>query len=436
MRGVFASLAKSIEGSLGSTTNPNASLMAALGGFHTSAGVAVSDVTAMKIATVYACVRIVAEDVAKLPVNVWREAQDGSREEAKEQALWVLLKDGPSTPNRWMTVQELFLALMYGVGLRGNGIAVIMRDGRGRPNGLIPIQPGRVSLLETTDGTILYQINRSGLLQSAMLAGKPLAIPDDDIVHLRGLTPDGIIGFSPLTQLREAMGLAIAGETYSSVLMKNFARPGGVLETPSKLSPEAGARLRKNWEEMFSSNNIGRTAVLEEGLKWSQLGMTSVDAQFLEQRRLSIEDIARGFRVPLHMLGVPNSDPKANIEGQTRNYYDQVLMPYITLIEGKLKKAFGLPANVYVRFDTDALLRADFAAMQAGLKIQLDSGVIDRNEWRRVIGRNPYAGGNVFSRPLNTAYVDQDGKIIQVTPPGNAGTEPTPKGATTDEAPA
>lgn len=431
MRGLLGGLIKSIEGNLGSITNPNASLIAALGGGATVSGAPVSDVTAMRIATVYACVRIIAEDVAKLPVNVWRTLPGGGREEAKDQALWSILKDGPATPNRWMTVQELMLALMYGLGFRGNGIGVILRDGRGRPNGLVPIQPGRVTLLESQSGTIFYQISRGGMLQEAMLAGKPLSVPDYDIVHLKGLTPDGIFGFSPLTQLREAMGLAITSEAHSASLMRNSARPSGLLKMAGKLSEDAAKQLKASWDKNYSQGNAGGTAVLEEGLEWQQLGMTSVDAQFLEQRRLTIEEIARGFRVPLHMLGVPNSDPKANVEQQTRNYYDQVLMPNLRAIETKLKKAFALPPDVDVVFDVAELLRADFAAQQAGLKVQSDGGVISRNEWRHEIGRNPVAGGDVFSRPLNTAYVDADGKLVMVTPPGGNGgngpPEPAPK---------
>lgn len=421
MRGLLGGLVKSIEGNLGSVTNPNASLIAALGGGQTVSGAPVSDVTAMRIATVYACVRIIAEDVAKLPVNVWRTKADGSREEAKDQPLWAILKDGSETPNRWMTVQELLLALMYGLGFRGNGIGVILRDRRGVETGIVPVQPGRVSLLQSTTGTIFYQIARAGMLQEAMLAGKPLAIPDYDVIHLKGLTPDGVFGFSPLTQLREAMGLAITGEAYSASLMRNQARPAGLLKTQKSLTEQASARMRESWDRAFGQGNSGKTAVLEEGLEWQALGMTSIDAQFLEQRRLTIEEIARGFRVPLHMLGVPNSDPKANVEQQTRNYYDQVLMPALRTIETKFKKAFNLPAGVEVQFDVDELLRADFAAQQAGLKTQSDGGVISKNEWRKEIGRNPVPGGDVYSRPLNTAYVDADGKVVMVTPPGGKG---------------
>ena len=416
MGGLFGALAGRKD--FGSVSRPAPALLAALGGARSGSGTAVSDDTAMRVAAVYACVRILAEDVAKLPLQVWRDLPDGSRREATDHRLHAVLK----RPNRHMTRYTLHMALMYGLGLRGNGIAVIARDGRGSPAGLVPVSPARVTLHEAADGSYFYGVGRSGPVQAGLLAGHGWMIPDYDVLHVRGLSTDGLVGLSPLTQLREAIGLAIAGEAHSAALMRNGARPGGVLKHPDKISDEAAQRLRGQWDETFGGQNAGRTALLEEGMSWEQLGMTSVDAQFLEQRRLSIEEIARGFRMPLHMLGVLAGATLNNIEFLSRSYYDQVLMPYLENIEAEYARAFALPDDVYVEFDVDRLLRADFRTRQEGRRAQLQSGVLSPNEWRRDEGRAPYAGGDVYARPLNTAWVDGAGQVVAVTPAGGKDT--------------
>lgn len=404
------------KGSLGDTANPSSDLVALFGGPKTAAGVQVSDASAMRVAVVYACVRVIAEDLAKLRPKLWRKLPDGGREEATDHPLHAILR----RPNRHMNVVQLLLALGSAWGFRGNAIAVILRDDRGRPTGLWPVHPGSVTLYEAEDGTLFYAISRRTTLENAILRDVPIMVPDRDILHVRGLTFDGIVGLSPLAQLREAIGISLASEQLSGALMGNGASPGGVLKHPGQLGEEAARRLRQSWGDRYvGAGNAGKTAILEEGMEYAPIGMTSVDLQFVEQRKLTIEEIASGFRVPLHMIGrMEKSAGNNSQEAGRRAYYDQTLMPMIEAFEAEFDTAFDLPDGLYVEFDVKRLLRADFKTRQEGHRTMYQSGALTPNEWRKEEGYNPTPAGEVFARALNTAYVDQDGAVVYVTPAG------------------
>lgn len=409
--------ARAVQKDLGSTQAPSDAFVSLMGGASTGAGVSVSDGSAMRVSAVYACVRVIAEDIAKLPVQVWREQPDGTREPARDHALYQLLR----RPNRHMTIVSWLMAMGSAWGFRGNAIAVILRDGRGRPNGLWPVHPGTVTIYEAMDGTLFYAISRRTTLENAILRNVPIMVPDYDIVHVRGMTFDGIVGLSPLAQLREAIGIAIAGEEMSAKLMANGAQPGGVLKHPKTLTEPVANRLRASWNSRYAgSGNAGSTVILEDGMEFQALGMTSVDAQFLEQRKLTIEEIARGFRVPLHMIGMLDRMTNNNVEALTRAYYDQTLMPMLEAFEAEFARAFNLPEDVYVEFDVRRLLRADFKTRQEGYRTMFQSGALMPNEWRVEEGMNPAPAGQVFARPLNTAYVRPDGEVLTIAPAGGS----------------
>ena len=407
-----------LKGSLGDTGNPSGGLARLLGGMETAAGIAVSDASAMRVSAVYACVRVIAEDIAKLRPRIWREQEDGSRVELVDHPLHAIL----DAPHRLLTPVNLLMAMGAALGFRGNAIAVILRDNRGRPVGLWPVHPGSVTIYEAMDGGLFYAISRRTTLESAILRDVPVMVPDYDVMHVRGLTFDGIIGLSPLAQLREDIGIALAGQRMSGAMMRNGAQIGGVLKHPSRLTDQGVIdRLRASWNQRNAGpDKAGGTVILEEGMTYEKLGMTSVDAQFLEQRKLTIEEIARGHRVPLHMIGVLDRMTNNNVEALTRAYYDQTLMPLLEAFEAEFKRAFRLPKGVYVEFDVRRLLRADFKTRQEGMRTQFQSGALMPNEWRIEEGRNPTGAGQVFARPLNTAYVDADGNVVSVTAPGGS----------------
>jgi HK97 family phage portal protein len=318
-----------------------------------------------------------------------------------------------------MTMQSYNVAQGAALGFRGNAISVILRDQYGRPTGLWPVHTGAVTLYEATDGSLFYSIARSGALETAMLRHKPMMVPSYDIMHVKGLTFDGRVGLSPLAQMRTTIGNAIAGETLSGYMMANGASPSGVLVHPKTLSDTAARRLEKSWaERQAGPANAGKTPVLEEGMEWKAVGMSSVDAQFLEQRKFSIEEIARAFRVPLSMIGMLDRMTNNNASEAARSYYDQSLMPVLEAFEAEYSRAFDLPEDIFVEFDVNRLLRANFKARQEGNRMQVMGGAMSPNEWRLEEGRNPTAGGDVFARPLNTAFVDANGNHIMTTPAG------------------
>lgn len=429
------------KGSLGDTQNPSTQFINLMNGGPTISGEAVNADTAMRISAVYACVRVIAEDIAKLGLTVWIEKPDGGRREFTEHPLHAVLK----RPHRLMTQYRFMAAMGASLGFRGNGIAVKLRDGRGQPTGLWPVHPGSVTIFETTSSRLFYGVSRRNQLDMAVLAGLPELIPDYDIVHLRGVSFDGIVGLSPLAQLREDIGIALAGRRLAGSWLKNGAEVGTVLKHPSKLSDQAVMdRLKASWNSRNAGpDNAGGTVILEEGMTLEKLGMTSVDLEFIAQRKLTIEEIARGFRVPLHMIGVLDKMTNNNVAALTRAYYDQALMPLLETIENELNDSFDLPDGAYVEFDVDRILRADFKARQEGNRIQYAAGALKPNEWRIDEGRDPSPAGEVFARPLNTAYVDPDGKVIAITPAGgkDTGAEEEPAGpdagaeAETDEKP-
>ena len=420
-----------IKGSLGDTQNPGPELVGLFGGPQTAAGVQVSDASAMRVSGVYSCVRVISEDLAKLPARLWRRTSDGGRVPATDHPLHTILR----RPNRHMSRVSLMLALGSAWGFRGNSIAVILRDRRGQPTGLWPVHPGSVTIYEAEDGRLFYAISRRTTLEAAILRDVPIMVPDRDIMHVRGLTFDGIVGLSPLAQLREAIGISLAGEQLSGALMANGAQPTGVLKHPGQLSAEAAKRLRESWSERYAGpKNAGATAILEEGMAYQQIGMTSVDLQFIEQRKLTVEEIASGFRVPLFMIGrLDKAAGNNSQESATRQYYAQTLMPIIEAFEAQFALSFDLPDDLFVEFDVKRLIRSDFKARQEGHRTMFQSGALKPNEWRIEEGYNPAPAGDVFARPLNTAYVNDAGDIVYVTPAGGNDPAAEPNGDDPDD---
>lgn len=406
------------EKSLGDTQNPSQQFVNLLGGAATSSGVRVDDMQAMSDSAFSACVRVINDDVAKLQPMLWRAQADGSRVEATDHPLHALL----DRPHRLMGRVAFFRAMASAYAIRGNALAVILRDGRGRPTGLWPIYPSQVSILESPDGFLFYAISRRTPLENAVLRNVPIMVPDYDIFHVRAMSLDGVVGLSPLALLREDVGVSIAGQEMSGSMLRNGAQVGGVLKHPGKLT-DGGVveRLRASWNQRFrGTRNAGSTVILEEGMSFEPMAMTSVDAQFIEQRKLAIENISRGMRVPLHMINVPDKLTNSNANELTRAYYDQTLMPILESFEDEFKRAFNLPPGVYVEFDVKRLLRADFKTRQEGQRTMFQSGALMPNEWRVEEGYNPSPAGRVFARPLNTAYVNEAGDVVSVTPAGGA----------------
>lgn len=379
-----------------------------LGGGKTSSGIDVGPAEALRQTTFFACCCIIAEDVAKLPVNIYRTDANGKSVIATDHALYNLLYQ----PNSWQTHVDFFEQMIFGLLLWGNAYSVILRDGRGRPTSLAPINPSQVTLMVAPDdGSIFYQIARSGPHDMAILRNEPLLIPARDVLHVKRLNTGGLLGTSILAGLREAVGLAIATEEHGSNLFKNGAKPSGILEHPATLSEDAAKHLRRQWEEMYSgTNNTGKTIVLEEAMKYSQLTMSSVDAEWLESRKFQVEEIARAFRIPLYMLQHTENSTSygTGLEQQSRGYYDQTLMPYLERIEAAFDCAFGLrAAGLSIAFDTWTLLRADIKTRFEVYAKAIQWSIYSPNVCLLREGETPVENGDVRMAPVNMMPVDK-----------------------------
>jgi HK97 family phage portal protein len=387
----------------------------------TAAGVSVNQSSAMQVSAVYACVSVLSYDLAKLGASIFRGERFGKRQKATDHYLYPLFKQ----PAPWLTWFEFCGMMQCAVLLRGNGYAVILRDPRGRPTMLVPVNPDRVALWEAPTGELFYMVTRSGLHEMAVLAGQPLMIPAEDIFHLKALTMNGLLGLSPIGMARESIGLAIAQEQLASRWAGNSAKPSGVLQTDQKLTPEAAKRLMEDWKKLNSGlYNAGKTAILEQGLKWQPLSMTAHDMEFIAARQFQLAEIARVFRVPLHMLGELMRSTGNTITQQAQEYLNYSLSTWIEMWEQRIQFTFDLdPDSMFVEFDVDRLLRADIETRFAAHRVALGgTGWQTINEVRADEGREKVEGGDTVFRPVNTAPLLSD--VFSGTPDPNDPTVP------------
>jgi HK97 family phage portal protein len=355
----------------------------------TRSGMHVTADTALACAAVNACVRVVSEDVAKLPLILYRRLPDGGKERATEHPLFRLLH---SRPNAWQTSFE-FREMMQGhLELRGNAYAMKVTSGR-RVLELVPIHPDRVTVKQDTNFTLRYTVTPTG---DEFTAGQ--------ILHLRGMSSDGFTGMSTLNHAREAVGLAKATERHGATMFGNGARPGGILSHPARLSPEAAKRLKEQWDDAHSGDNANGTAILEEGMSWAQMGMTSEDSQFLETRKFQRSEIASFFRIPPHMIGDLERATFSNIEHQGQEYVRGSLDPRLQRWTQRLNADLLTPAEqeeYFFEFLTDALLRGDTKARYDAYSTAITNGFMSRNEARVRENLNPAPGLDEFLQPLN-----------------------------------
>jgi HK97 family phage portal protein len=376
----------------------------------TAAGVSVNQASAMQVSAVYACVSYIAYNMAMMGATIFRGERTGvnaKRHKAVDHALYPLLK----IPAPWLTWFEFCGMLQTSVLLRGNGYAVILRDYRGKPTMLVPINPDRVCLWEAPNGELFYMVTRCGLHEMAVLSGEPLLIAAEDIFHLKALTMNGLLGLSQISLARESIGLAIAQEQLASRWAGNSAKPSGILTTDQKLTPEAATRLAEDWKRLNTGLfNAGKTAILEQGLKWQSLAMTSSDMEFIAARDFQLADIARIYRMPPHMLGVLTRGSSNGISQLGQEYLNYTLSTWIEMWEQRIAFTFGLDSDeLFVAFDVDRLLRADISTRFAANRIALGgTGWRTVNEVRADEGQEKVDGGDVVFRPVNTAPIDSD----------------------------
>lgn len=386
---------------------PNSGLIPPLGSFASASGAQISQSTAMTVSAVYGCTDRLSTDLALCTPGIFKKNSDGSKTKV-EHPLDKLLK----RPNRQQTWFEFKRQLDLSTALRGNGYAAIRRDNRGDPIELIPINPDAVLVLEATDGSIFYNVNRIGLWQLAMLRDFPTAIPAEDMFHIRGLSFNSLVGVSTIGLARDSIGLAMALEQQANRWIANGARPSTWLKTAKQLTKEAGARLKSQFDDLFSGYaNTGKTVLLEDGIEPVALQLTSVDLQFIEQRKLQPEDICRFFGVPPHKIFVSTGARTANETkaAQDQDYVNSAILQRAVNFEQRFGLTFGLDdEDLFLQLDIGQLLRADVMTRANVSRINILSGKTTPNEERIDEGKPPLPGGDRLMMPTNMASEGSD----------------------------
>jgi HK97 family phage portal protein len=365
-------------------------------------GIAVTQLTALQVSAVQACVSIRAEDVAKLPAHVYRAKPDGGRTIVADHPLERLLQRPNSYQSRFEFMEQMQVSIL----LRGNAYAVILRDGRGRPTDLIPINPDRVWIYEAPNGQVFYQVARRGMHETAVLASEPLMIPSEDVFHLRWMALDSsLYGASRIMLGREAIGLALSQQELAGRLSANSTNLGGVLTTDQKLTAEAATRLQKSWKERKQGlANAGDTAVLEQGLKWQPLGMSARDAEMIASRNFQVPEIARLYRMPLHKIGAMDQIRGEALDQLDQDYMNSVVSSDLGRWEAKLSQVFDLAEEgVFVEFDVSGLLRASQSLRFAAYRVAILGMFMTPNQARRAEGWPDIEGGDTLYQPTNVA---------------------------------
>lgn len=345
-----------------------------------NSGVNVDEESALKISAVYACVKVISETIASLPLNLLKEKTNGDNEKAKQHPLYSVLHDSPNNEMTSFTFREM---LMTNLLLWGNAYALIKRDSDGHVIELYPLKSKNmvVERDSITDAIKYTYTNSKGLTKIY----KP-----KQVLHIPAFTFDGVLGVSPITYAREAMGLALATEEFGARFFGNGARPGGVLEHPGVVKdPE---KLRDSWNKVYQgTKNSHKVAVLEEGMKYHEIGMSPEDSQFLQTRSFQLTEICRIFRVPPHMIGDLSRSTFSNIEHQSIDFVVHTIRPWLVRWEQAIAKSLLNDEErsiYYARFNVDGLMRGDFTSRMSGYAIARQNGWMSANEIRALEDMN------------------------------------------------
>jgi HK97 family phage portal protein len=369
----------------------------------TSSNLPVDALTALRVPAVAQGVRLISEAVATLDWQLCREAPDGRET--------VIAADHPvarllERPNPWTGESELKRQIVQDMLLWGNGMLLVSRV-RGEPRELHRVDPRSCSI-------IVDQITGEPKYSIALQEGGTAEFTYAEVIHLRGPTLDGARGLGIVNTGAEAIGLALTLERHAAGLFSRGARPGGVLELPGKATNELLTRLRESFSQIYGgTSGAGRTAVLESGVKFTALQLASTDAQFLENRKFGVLEIARMLNIPATLVNALENATLNNAEHLAQQFLDRTITPIIELFEDALERTLlsdeERDAGYEIEFDTSNFVRADIAARFAALKTGIESGVLTLNEARDREGLPPVEGGDQPMRSVQTLPLNSDG---------------------------
>lgn len=391
----------------------------------TTSGKAVTERSAMQMTAVYSCVRILAEAVAGLPLHLYKYNDDGGKEKAIDHPLYRLLHDEPNPEMSSFVFRE---TLMTHLLLWGNAYAQVIRNGKNEVVALYPLMPNKMSVDRDENGHLYYTYYRG---PDEAIKNKEFAVTlqPSDVLHIPGLGFDGLVGYSPIAMAKNAIGMAIACEEYGAKFFANGATPGGVLEHPSTIKDPQ--RVRESWQAAFGgSSNSNKVAVLEEGMKYTPISISPEQAQFLETRKFQINEIARIFRIPPHMVGDLEKSSFSNIEQQSLEFVKYTLDPWVIRWEQSIQRAllsYDEKVRYFVKFNLEGLLRGDYQSRMNGYAIGRQNGWMSANDIRELenLDRIPAEeGGDLYLINGNMLPLKDAGAFANTT--DNDGKEENP----------
>ena len=380
-----------------------------------TAGKNVNERSAMQMTAVYACVRILSEAIAGLPLHLYHSKADGGKEKAVGHPLYFLLHD---EPNAEMTSFVFRETLMTHLLLWGNAYAQVIRNGKGEVIALYPLMPNRMQVNRNEKGQLYYQYTTSSD-DAPTMEGSAVVLMPEDVLHIPGLGFDGLVGYSPIAMAKNAIGLAIATEEYGAKFFANGAAPSGVLEHPGTIKDPQ--RVRDAWMSQFGgSHNSGKVAVLEEGMKYTPISISPEQAQFLETRKFQINEIARIFRVPPHMVGDLEKSSFSNIEQQSLEFVKYTLDPWVIRWEQSLQRTLLSSEDkkeYFFKFNLEGLLRGDYASRMSGYATARQNGWMSANDIRELenLDRIPAElGGDLYLINGNMLPLENAGAFADI----------------------
>lgn len=360
-------------------------------------GANVNERTALSMTAVYACVRVLAESIASLPLHVYERGENGNRVKAEDYLLYTLLHDAPNSEMSSFTFRE---TLMTHLLLYGNAYSQILRNGRGEVVALYPLMPNKMLVERDDNGRIQYRYIRYNE-EPPTMEGSTVILSPEDVLHIPGMAFDGLVGLSPIAACRSAIGMGISQDEYSSRFYANGAAPMGVLEHPGLIkNPE---KLRESWNEAFGgARNAGKVAILEEGLKFTPISISPADSQLLETRKFSVEEICRIFRVPPHLVQDLSRSTFNNIENQGISFVQYSIVPWTVRWEQALTRSLLSPEErkkYTIRFNIDGLMRGAYKDRYDAYAVGINNGFLCPNDVRRLENLDlipDEEGGNTF----------------------------------------
>lgn len=397
----------------GPITLQNGAFWSQFFGTSSSSGECVTVDKALQLSTVWACVRLISETVATLPLGFFERGEDDSRIAAKAHPLYNLLHN---QPNADMTAVEFWEAVLSHLLLWGNGYIEPRRIGA-RLVSLDLLLPDRMSVKRLPDGSMQYRYRD--------LDGTVRIIPEADVMHIRGFGTNGVMGLSPLGYAREVFGSAIAQDKASAAVFANGMRFSGVFEMDSMVKEDQRKGFQARLDEYRGAMNAGKAPLLELGIRYKPITIPPADAQMIESRSFSIEEICRWYRVPPFMVGHTSSSTSwgTGIEQQMIGFLMFALRPWLTRIEQSIRRCLLTPAErsrYFAEFNIEGLLRGDSAARAAWLSTMAQNGFITRNEGRSKENLPKVDGGDALTVQSNLVPLQQLGKADSGTEAKNA----------------